>query len=198
MFLGPIEQSKPWDTNGIDGVSKFLRKFWSLYYSEGKWMVENSIPSKEEFKILHTAIKKVTEDIEKLSFNTAVSAFMVCVNELKKLKCKSSEILEPLARSIAPFAPFIAEELYHQFGKEGSVHQATYPGFDESYLVEDEVEYPVCINGKKRDTISISATLPQGEIKKMVLGLPSVQKWMDGKPPKKVIVVPGRMVNVVI
>jgi leucyl-tRNA synthetase len=198
MFLGPIEQSKPWDTNGIDGVSKFIRKFWSLYYKEGNWMPDDSQPTKAELKVLHATIKKVTEDIEKLSFNTAVSALMVCVNELKKAGTRSSAILMELVRVMAPFAPFLAEELYHVMGQEGSIHQATYPEFDASYLVEDEVEYPVCVNGKKRDTISIAADMPKEDIEKMALALDSIQKWMDGKQVRKVIIVPGRMVNIVV
>ncbi|NNF36418.1 MAG: leucine--tRNA ligase [Saprospiraceae bacterium] len=198
MFLGPIEQSKPWDTNGIDGVSKFIRKFWSLFYKEGKWMLDDSQPTKVELKILHAAIKKVTEDIEKLSFNTAVSALMVCVNELKKAGTRSTSLLLELVRVMAPFAPFLAEELYHVMGQEGSIHQATYPEFDASYLVEDEVEYPVCVNGKKRDTISIAADMPREDVEKMALALDSIQKWMDGKPARKVIIVPGRMVNIVV
>ena len=198
MFLGPIEQSKPWDTNGIDGVSKFIRKFWSLYYKDQSWLPDASTPSKKDLKTIHATIKKVTEDIEKLSFNTAVSALMVCVNELKKSECRSKQVLEELVKVIAPFAPFISEELYHAFEHGGSVHQATYPSFDASYLVEDEVIYPVCVNGKKRDTIAIAADTPKEEIEAKALGLSTIQKWMDGKPARKVIIVPGRMVNIVV
>lgn len=198
MFLGPIEQSKPWDTNGIDGVSKFIRKFWSLFYKDGNWMPNESQPNKAELKVLHATIKKVTEDIEKLSFNTAVSALMVCVNELKKAGTRSSTLLLELVKVMAPFAPFLAEELYHVMGQEKSIHLANYPEFDASFLVEDEVEYPVCVNGKKRDTISIAADMPREDIEKMALALGSIQKWMDGKPVRKVIIVPGRMVNIVV
>ncbi len=198
MFLGPIEQSKPWDTNGIDGVSKFIRKFWSLFYKDGEWMPDDSIADKGELKILHATIKKVTEDIEKLSFNTAVSALMVCVNEFKKAGTKSREALLDLVKVMAPFAPFITEELFHIMSEKGSIHQASYPVYDESYLVQDEVEYPVCVNGKKRDTISIATDMKKDEIEKMALGLDSIKKWMDGKQAKKVIIVPGRMVNIVV
>jgi len=198
MFLGPIEQSKPWDTNGIDGVSKFLRKLWSLFFHEGKWIVDDSAPTKEALKIIHATIKKVTEDIEKLSFNTAVSAFMVCVNDLKKSGIKSREVLSLLVRCLAPFAPFITEELSQHLGNDKSIHKASFPEYDESYLVVDEVEYPVCINGKKRGVIFIGTGTSKEEIEKMVLNMESVQKWMEDRPVKKVIVVPGRMVNVVI
>jgi len=198
MFLGPIEQSKPWDTNGIDGVSKFLRKFWALYYNEEKLLVNDDKPTAEEYKVLHATIKKISEDIEKFSFNTAVSAFMVCVNDLRKMKCHKREILEPLVKLIAPFAPFTSEELWHALGNDGSVHHSTYPEFDESYLKEDSIEYPISINGKKRTAIDIPSDASKDEIEKIALANEVVQKWVDGKPIRKVIVVPGRMVNVVI
>ncbi len=198
MFLGPIDQAKPWDTKGIDGVAKFLRKFWSLYVENGNWRIDASPPDEASLRILHATIKKVTEDIEKLSFNTAVSAFMVCVNELKKSETRSKEILEPLLVLMAPFAPFITEELYSQSGHTHSVHSATYPSWDEEYLKKDSIEYPVCINGKKRDTITVSADIDKNDLEKIVIELDGIKKWMNGKNPKKIIVVPGRMVNIVV
>ncbi|MFZ1750976.1 MAG: class I tRNA ligase family protein [Saprospiraceae bacterium] len=198
MFLGPIEQSKPWDTKGIDGVNRFLRKFWSLFYSEKGWEISTTIPTNDEYKTLHTAIKKVTEDIERLSFNTCISAFMVCVNELKRLECNKREILEPLTILLAPFAPFIAEELWEMLGHSSSVHISQYPMVDEKYLVSDTVEYPVCINGKKRDVANVSAQLSVGEIQNIAMSLDVVKKHIEGKVVIKVIVVPGRMINLVV
>jgi len=198
MFLGPIEQSKPWDTNGIDGVSKFIRKFWNLYFQEENWVVTDAEATPEAMKALHTAIKKVNEDIANFSFNTAVSAFMICVNELRSQKCHSKTVLDPLVRLIAPFAPFMAEELYSHLGGEGSVHHAEYPQFEEQYLKEDSVEYPVCINGKKKDTVKLSADLDKDGIEKEVMAMEKVQAIIGDKQVRKVIVVPGRMVNIVV
>ncbi len=199
MFLGPIEDGKPWNTKGIDGVSKFLRRFWSLFFSEqGAVSLSNATPSKEEMKALHTAIKKVTEDIERFSFNTCVSAFMVAVNELKRLECKNRSVLEQMVRLLAPFAPFTAEELWHYLGCEGSVHHAVYPVHEAAWLVEDEITYPISVNGKLRVTEKFPASAPPAELEKAVLALESVQKWIEGKPVRKVIVVPGRMINLVV
>jgi len=198
MFLGPIEQSKPWDTKGIDGVNRFLRKYWSLYFSEKGWEVSDEAPTAEENKILHTTIRKVTDDIERFSFNTCISAFMVCVNELKRLECNKRQILEPLTILLAPFAPFITEELWEMFGNKTSVHTADYPVFLEKYLIQDTVEYPVCVNGKKRDIVAVSAQLSQTEIQSLALSLDNVKKYVEGKDLQKVIVVPGRMINLVI
>jgi len=198
MFLGPIEQSKPWDTKGIDGVNRFLRKYWSLYFSEKGWEVSDETPTAEENKILHTTIRKVTDDIERFSFNTCISAFMVCVNELKRLECNKRQVLEPLTILLAPFAPFITEELWEMFGNKTSVHTADYPVFLEKYLIQDTVEYPVCVNGKKRDTVEVSAQLSQAEIQAIALSLDNVKKYIEGKDVQKVIVVPGRMINLVI
>lgn len=198
MFLGPIEQSKPWDTKGIDGVNRFLRKYWSLYFSEKGWEVSDEAPTAEENKILHTTIRKVTDDIERFSFNTCISAFMVCVNELKRLECNKRQILEPLTILLAPFAPFITEELWEKFGNKTSVHSADYPVFLEKYLIQDTVEYPVCVNGKKRDIVAVSAQLSQTEIQSLALSLDNVKKYVEGKDLQKVIVVPGRMINLVI
>ncbi len=197
MFLGPLEQAKPWDTKGIEGVSKFLRKLWSLFYTETDLIITEEKATKEEMKVLHTAIKKVAQDIERLSFNTCVSAFMVCVNDLRKLKCHKKEVLEQLAILIAPFAPHIAEEFWHILGNEGSVNLVSYPVADEKWLKEDSISYPICINGKKRAVAHFSPDAPKDEMEKTAIGMDVIQKWLEGKSVKKVIVVPKRMVNIV-
>jgi leucyl-tRNA synthetase len=199
MFLGPIEQSKPWDTKGIDGVWKFLRKLWGLFHDEhNEWIVSEEPATKAEYKALHTAIKKLNQDIEKMSMNTCISALMICINELRDLNCNKRNILKPLVSLLAPFAPFISEELWNKLGEGGSVHLSSYPEADEKYLEEDEINYPVSINGKKRTEIILPKNLDIVEIEKAVLSLDTTQKWMEGKEPKKVIIVPGRMVNIVI
>lgn len=199
MFLGPIEQAKPWDTKGIDGVSKFLRKLWSLFFDkQGQFSVTDETPDKEELKILHTCLKKVSEDIERFSFNTCVSGFMICVNDLRSRNCNKRAILEPLVKAVAPFAPHIAEELWHRLGHDSSVCLADYPVVDESHLVENMVKYPISINGKKRDLVELPAGLPVKDLEKLALELEAVKKWTDGKTVRKVIVVPGRMINVVV
>ncbi|MBK8820109.1 MAG: leucine--tRNA ligase [Saprospiraceae bacterium] len=198
MFLGPIEQSKPWDTKGIEGVQKFLRKFWSLFFDDEKWLVNDTLATAEEKKVLHTTIKKVCDDIERFSLNTSVSAFMVCVNELKRLECHTAEILEPLVRLLAPFAPFITEELWQNLGNSSSVHKSTYPVYNPEFLTSDTVEYPVCVNGKKRDMIEVSKEMSAAEIENMVMAMDMVQKWLEGKAPKKIIIVPDRMINIVV
>ena len=199
MFLGPIEQSKPWNTNGIDGISKFLRRFWALFYdADGKWLVTDDKPSPEALKVLHQTTKKVLADIERFSYNTCVSGFMVAVNDLRKLNCHSREILDPLVRLMAPFAPFVTEELWSKLGNTGSVHHSTYPDFDEKYLVESSIDYPISINGKKRAVVPFPADATKADIEKAVLELEIVQKWIEGKEVKRLIVVPGRMVNVVV
>jgi leucyl-tRNA synthetase len=202
MFLGPIEQGKPWDTKGIDGVSKFLRKFWSLFHDDNNvFTVNDDEPTKDEYKILHTAIKKVNDDIERFSFNTCVSGFMVATNELKKIKCNKRAILEPLAILIAPFGPHIAEDLWSKFGNQDkvvSVHKFEYPQADESYLVEDSVTYPICINGKRRSEMSFTADASKEDMEAGALALEAVQKYTEGKTVRKVIVVPKRMINIVV
>ena len=198
MFLGPIEQSKPWDTKGIDGVSKFIRKYWNLIHVDGELSVSDGKPSPEALKVLHTAIKKVNDDIEKLSLNTSVSAFMVCVNELRKLRCNNMEIVMELTRLLAPFAPFIAEEMWHKLGGAGSVHHTVYPTHNESYLKESQITYPVCFNGKKRDEMAFDVDATPQQIEKAVLNNSDLDKWIEGKTIRKVIVVPKRMVNIVI
>lgn len=200
MFLGPIEQAKPWDTQGIDGVSKFLRRFWGLFFDKhGAFAVSEEAPTREEWKVLHTAIKKVREDIERFSFNTCVSAFMIASNELKKTECNKKAILEGLVVLIAPFAPHIAEELWHRLGHEGSVHRdAAYPEFRPEHLVEDSVKYPIAINGKTRATVDFPADASEEELEKAARELDVVKKYIDGKSIRKVIVVPKRMINIVV
>lgn len=198
MFLGPIEQSKPWDTKGIDGVNRFLRKYWSLFFDENGWNVSEATPTAEEYKVLHTAIKKVTEDIERFSFNTCVSTFMMCVNELKRLESNNRTILTQLNILLAPFAPFITDELHQLLGNNDSVHQTDYPVFDAKYLIQDTIEYPVCVNGKKRDLVSVSAQLTPKEVQDLALTLDTVKKYVDGKELKRIIVVPGKMINLVV
>ncbi len=199
MFLGPIEQSKPWDMNGIDGVYKFLRRFWGLFYGEdGHWQVTDETPDKQHQKILHTAIRKIEDDIEKFSFNTCVSAFMICVNDLRKTQCHHRSVLRELVILLAPFAPHMAEELWTALGEEGSVHTAAFPAHDASWLVEDSVEYPICVNGKKRALVAFPADMQPAALEKAALELPDLQKWLEGKQVRKVIVVPGKMVNLVV
>ena len=199
MFLGPIEQSKPWDTMGIEGVSKFLKKLWSLFFNDqDEWIVQHLPPSDEAWKTLHATIKKVNEDIERFSFNTAISQFMICVNELRKLDEHSSQILDPLVRTIAPFAPFISEELWKLLGHTGSVHQASFPDYDEKWLVTTSVNYPVCINGKKRGEIILPVGSNHAEIEKAAMELPEIIKWVEGKPIRKVVIVPEKMINLVL
>jgi leucyl-tRNA synthetase len=198
MFLGPIEQSKPWDTKGIDGVNRFMRKYWSLYFSDNGWNVSDAEPTKEELKILHTAIKKIKEDIERFSFNTCVSAFMMCVNELKRIECNKKQILEPLNVLLAPFAPFVTEELWSLLSHHTSVHTSTYPNYNGEFLIKATVDYPVCVNGKKRDIVQVDAQLSQKEIEEIALSLDTVKKYVEGKQLIKVIVVIGRMINLVV
>jgi leucyl-tRNA synthetase len=198
MFLGPLTDSKPWNTNGIEGVSRFFGKFWRLFYEGENWVVSNEKASNEELKILHKTIKKVTEDIESMSFNTSVSAFMVATNELGTLKCRKQEILEPILILLAPFAPHIAEELWHQLGNKESIHIANWPKYNATLLVENSFNYPISINGKTRAQIEFELTATEDEIKQAVLNHELVIKWMEGKPLKKFILVKGRIVNVVV
>ncbi len=199
MFLGPIEMSKPWDTKGIEGVHRFLRKLWRLFFDEVKGKVWNEEkPTDAELKILHRTIKKIEEDTERFSFNTAVSTFMIAVNELTDAKCHKKEVLEKILILLTPYAPHIAEELWHQLGNEGSVLDAAYPKLEEKYLVETSKEYPISINGKVRTNINLPLDLPQSEVETLVLKNDVVQKWIEGKQPKKIIFVKGKMVNVVV
>jgi leucyl-tRNA synthetase len=199
MFLGPLEQSKPWSTQGIDGVFKFLRRFWNLFHDTGgNWSVSDAEPTRDELKILHRTIRKVSQDVENFSFNTCVSEFMICANELSALKCNKRAVLEPLVIALAPFAPHLAEELWEKLGNEGFVVASSFPGYDEAYLKEADFEYPVSINGKVRAKMVLPLDLAVPEIEKRVLEAEAVQKWTSGKAPKKVIVVPGKIVNVVL
>ncbi len=199
MFLGPLEQSKPWDTNGIDGVYRFMKKMWSLYWKGDDLLVDNSEPTKDNLKSLHKLIKKVTGDIDGFSFNTSVAAFMICINELAQQKCRSRQILEPLAVVIAPFAPFAAEELWQSaLGHDTSVCDAQWPEYDESKLVEDSVTMAVSFNGKARFNITLPAGISQQEAQEAALADPAAAKWLEGKTIRKVIVVPGKIVNIVV
>lgn len=199
MFLGPIEQAKPWDTKGIDGVSKFLRKFWGLFFNEeGKMDLSAEAATSEELKVLHTAIKKISEDIERFSFNTCVSAFMVATNELKKLACNKKAVLKDLVVMIAPFAPYMSEELWELMGEQGSVHNSEFPVFNPAHLEESVLDYPVSINGKRRANVAIPADADQASIEKAVLESEDIAKWIEGKEVKKMIIVPKRMINIVV
>jgi leucyl-tRNA synthetase len=199
MFLGPLEQSKPWDTNGIDGVSRFLKKLWGLFYSHtGTWQVTDEDATPDELKSLHKLIKKVTHDIDHFSFNTSVSAFMICVNELMGLKCKKRTILEDLLIVLAPFAPHITEELWHNLGHNTTIFDTRWIIHDEKYLIESTITYAISFNGKTRFSLEIPADISQEEVEKTVLEHKNTTKWTEGKTPKKVIVVPGKIVNIVI
>ncbi|MEP6513937.1 MAG: class I tRNA ligase family protein, partial [Parafilimonas sp.] len=199
MFLGPVQASKPWDTKGIEGVHRFLKKLWRLFYDEVKgkvWNEENATDT--ELKVLHKTIKKIEEDTERFSYNTAVSAFMVCVNELADFKCHKKEILEPLLILIASYAPHIAEELWHLIGNSESIIDASFPKFESKFLAETSKEYPISINGKMRTTINIEVNAPAEQVEEIVLSNEVVKKWLDGKSPKKIIYVKNKMVNVVV
>lgn len=199
MFLGPLELSKPWNTNGIDGVYKFLRRFWNLFHSNnGEFAVSNEEPTRDELKMLHKTLKKIEEDIERFSFNTSVSEFMICCNELGSLKCNKRAILEPLVIALSPFAPHIAEEIWQKLGYTDTILKATFPAFDNQYLVESSFSYPISINGKVRAQMDFALDMPKEDIEKVVMASEIVQKWTEGKPPKKVIIVQGKIVNVVI
>ena len=199
MFLGPLEQHKPWDTNGIEGVFRFLKKYWRLFHDEkGEFNVSDDEPSAKELKTLHKTIKKVEQDIEKLSFNTSVSSFMICVNELSDLKCNNRKVLTDLTILLSSYAPHITEELWSLLGNSESISTAPFPSFDEAYLIEDNFEYPVSFNGKTRFKIELPLSLSVEEVEKEVLASEESTKWLEGKAPKKVIVVPNRIVNVVV
>ncbi|MCD8402458.1 leucine--tRNA ligase [Tenacibaculum finnmarkense] len=197
MFLGPLEQTKPWKTSGISGVYSFLKKLWKLYVGEQGVIITEEEPTKEEFKILHKTIKKVAEDIENFSFNTSVSTFMIAVNELTALKCNKRAILEPLLALISPYAPHIAEELWNQLGHEGSISTVDFPEFDASYLVESSKNYPVSFNGKMRFTLELALDLSKEEIEKIVLADERTIAQLKGEAPKKIIIVPGKIINLV-
>ena len=199
MFLGPIEVSKPWDTKGIEGVHRFLKKLWRLYFDEQKgWIVTDEQPNEAELRAIHKTIKKVGEDIERFSFNTSVSQFMICVNELTALNCHKRDVLEALAVIIAPFAPHLAEELWHQFGHQTSVLDAPFPVYEEKHIAESTKKYPVAVNGKTRVEIEFPLDMDEAQIQKEVLADETIAKWLEGKAPKKIIFVKGRMINIVV
>ncbi|MDR0681096.1 MAG: leucine--tRNA ligase [Dysgonamonadaceae bacterium] len=198
MFLGPLEQSKPWDTNGIDGVSRFLRKLWNLFFKGDTFTVVEEPPTAEELKTIHKLIKKVSRDIENFSFNTSVAAFMICVNELIALKCNKRVILSDLIVVLAPFAPHISEELWHRLGNQTTVCDARFPEYNEEYLKESMIKYTVSFNGKARFTLDFPVNAPKDEVEKTVLTNENSQKWLEGKKPKKIIIVPNKIINIVI
>ena len=198
MFLGPLEFSKPWDTQGIDGVYKFLRKFWRLFQVGENFSVSDETPSKEELKVLHKTIKKVEYDIENFSFNTSIPAFMICTNELTALKCNKRAVLEPLVIALAPFAPHMAEELWSLLGHSQSITKESFPKWEEKFLVEDAFEYPVSFNGKVRFKLSMPLTATNADIEAAVKAAPESTKWLEGKEIKKMIIVPKKIVNVVM
>lgn len=199
MFLGPLEQFKPWDTKGINGVHNFLRKLWRLFYVNNEWVVTDEAPSKDSLKTLHKTIKKIEEDLERFSFNTGVSQFMICVNELTDQKCHSREVLEHVVILLSPYAPHVSEELWAALGHEaGTISTATFPQFDPEMLVEANFAYPVSFNGKMRFTAELPTTMGAAEVQAAVMAMADTTKWLEGKEPKKVIVVPGRIVNFVV
>lgn len=200
MFLGPVEQSKPWDTNGIDGCHRFLKKFWALFYDQrtGEFLPDQSEPTPEQYKSVHKLIKKVTQDIEQFSYNTSISAFMICVNELHQLKCHNQALLTDVVGLIAPFAPHIAEELWHALGNSGSIFDACWPEYNEKYLVESTVQMGIAFNGKRRFEMQFAADADNAAIEQAVMAAPRTAKYIDGKQIVKVIIVPKRMVNVVV
>ena len=198
MFLGPLEQFKPWNTNGIDGVLKFLKKLWRLFYNNDQFLVVDETPTKKEQKVIHGTIRKIGDDIERLSLNTSVSNFMICVNELTALKCHKKEVLENFLLLLAPYAPHIAEELWQTLGHSASITCAAFPVFDESHLKEDAFNYPVMINGKMRTKLPLSLDLSKEDIEKAAMANEVVQKWLDGNAPKKVIIVPKKIINIVV
>ena len=199
MFLGPLEQTKPWDTKGITGVNGFLRKFWRLFHTnENQFSISDEIGNEKEMRVLHKTIKRIREDLDRYSFNTCVSTFMIAVNELTELKCNKRSVIEPLVILIAPLAPHFAEELWEKLGNEaGTITHQNYPEYDEKFLVESNFDYPISFNGKMRTKVNLSLQLSAKEVEDYVLQLDEIQKWMENQHPKKVIVVPGKIVNIV-
>jgi leucyl-tRNA synthetase len=199
MFLGPVELSKPWDVKGIEGVFRFLKKYWRLFFNEaGELIVSGESPSAPELKVLHKTIRKIKEDIERFSFNTAVSTFMICVNELTDLKCSKKDILAPLNVLLSPFAPHIAEEIWSLLGNSGSINSARFPEFNEEFVRENTFNYPVSFNGKLRFQLELPLDCPASQAEAAVLAAPESQKWLAGGAPKKVIFVPRKIINVVV
>lgn len=199
MFLGPIEQSKPWNTQGIEGVNKFLRRVWRHCISEeGHCILETVKANPAAMKSLHTLLKRLHQDIEAMSMNTCISAFMICLNELLEQNCKAIEVFRPFCLALSPFAPFISESLWEKMGGVGLACKQKFPEAEEKYLIENNFSYPVSFNGKKRFDLTLPITLSAGEIEQEVLNCSETKKWLEGKSLKKVIVVPGRIVNVVL
>jgi len=198
MFLGPLEQSKPWDTKGIDGVNRFLKKFWRMFFDGDNLAVKDEEPTADELKVLHKLIGKEEYDIEHFSFNTTVSAFMIALNDLSALKCRKRAILEPMVVLLSPFAPHISEELWSLLGHEESVAYASFPVFNQALAAEDNVKYPVSFNGKTRFMVDLPKSLAPSEVEALVRGMEQTSKWVGDKSIAKVIVVPGRIVNIVI
>ena len=199
MFLSPLDQSKPWDTNGIDGVHRFIRKLWSLFYKGDQCLVDDSEPTADNMRSLHKLIKKVTGDIEGFSFNTSVAAFMICVNELSQQKCHSRFVLAQLLIILVPFAPHVTEELWHTaLGHDTTILDSQWPAYDDKYIKEDTVNYAVSFNGKARFTITVAAGTDRADVEGLALGDPQAAKWIEGKTIVKVIVVPNKIVNVVV
>jgi leucyl-tRNA synthetase len=199
MFLGPITDAKPWNTQGISGVSAFLRKFWGLFYDDkGQFQIMDADPTREELRVLHTCIKKVTDDIERMSMNTCVSHFMIATNDLRKLNCNKRAVLQQMLVLLAPFAPHLSEELWHQMGYKDTVCAAQWPDFYEEWLKTDSINYPIQINGKLRANVELPAEVSAEDAEKAALALDQIQKWMEGKPAKKVIFIKGRMINIVV
>jgi leucyl-tRNA synthetase len=199
MFLGPLEASKPWDIKGIEGVHRFLRKLWRLFVHEEKGLiVKNEKATDAEWKALYKTLKKVEEDTERFSFNTAVSTFMIGVNELNDLKCHKKDVLEKLLIALTPYAPHVSEELWHMVGNQETILDARYPVIEEKYLIESSKNYPVAVNGKTRTELNIALEATQQQVEELVLSNDIVQRWLEGKAPKKVIYVKGRMVNIVV
>ena len=199
MFLGPIEHSKPWNTNGIEGVFKFVRKFWNLFHNNNEsFEISEEQPSKQEFKILHKLIKKIEDDIEKFSLNTSISSFMIATNKLAQIKCNKRQILEPMVIMISPYAPHLGEEIWNKLDKKNSIVYAKFPTLKSIYLIEDSFEYPISINGKMRAKLSLPLDTPIKDIEREVLNHHMIKKWLNGKNPKKIIVVHKKIVNVVL
>ena len=198
MFLGPLEQAKPWNTAGITGVHNFIKKLWKLYHNkENSFSVSETTPTKDHLKALHKTIRKVQEDIENFSFNTSVSTFMICVNELTTQKCTSREILEPLLIVLSPYAPHITEELWSKIGHDTSISRAPFPVFEEKHLVESTKEYPISFNGKMRFKMELPMDLNKDQIEAAVMAHEKTIEKLDGRTPKKIIIVPGKIVNIV-
>jgi len=198
MFLGPLEQAKPWNTAGITGVYGFIKKLWKLYHNENGFNVTDDQASPDSMKTLHKTIKKVQDDIENFSFNTSVSSFMIAVNELTAQKCNSREALEPLAVLVSPYAPHIAEELWSLLGNSESISEAPFPVFDEKHLVESSKKYPISFNGKMKFTLDLPVDATKDELEKLVLANDKVQQQLENKTVRKTIVVPGKIINFVI